>query len=49
MPNKNCTKVENTNRRDFLKKAGKASIAAGAASTVAAPAIVTAKDPIRWR
>ena len=49
MAKKNNTKVKNTNRRDFLKKAGQASIAAGAASTLAAPAIVSAKNPIRWR
>ena len=49
MSYKKNTKVKNTNRREFFKKAGKASIAVGAASTLAAPAIVTAKKQIRWR
>ena len=43
------TKVANTNRRQFLKKAGKTAVAAGAASTLAAPAVVIGKEPIRWR
>jgi TRAP-type mannitol/chloroaromatic compound transport system substrate-binding protein len=37
-----------TNRRDFLKKAGAASVAGAAASTLAAPAVL-AQAPIRWR
>ena len=49
MSYKKNAKVKNTNRREFFKKAGKASIAVGAASTLAAPAIVTAKKQIRWR
>ena len=49
MSYKKNVKVKNTNRREFFKKAGKASIAVGAASTLAAPAIVTAKKQIRWR
>ncbi|MCA8907382.1 MAG: twin-arginine translocation signal domain-containing protein, partial [Rhodospirillaceae bacterium] len=36
------------NRRQFLTGAGVATVAAGA-STLAAPAIVRAQEPIRWR
>ena len=38
------TKVANTNRRQFLKKAGKTAVAAGAASTLAAPAVVLVRS-----
>ncbi|SNZ21499.1 TRAP transporter substrate-binding protein [Cohaesibacter gelatinilyticus] len=37
-----------TNRRDFLKKAGMVTAAAGA-STLAAPAVHAAGKPIKWR
>ncbi len=37
-----------TSRRDFLKKAGAASVA-GATAVVGAPAIATSKTPIKWR
>ncbi|MBC7102956.1 MAG: twin-arginine translocation signal domain-containing protein, partial [Parvibaculum sp.] len=36
------------NKRDFLKKAG-VGVAAVGASTLAAPAIVRAQSPIKWR
>lgn len=41
------TKPGNTSRRQFLKKAGATTAAAGAA-TLAAPAII-AQEPIKWR
>lgn len=40
--------MTDTNRRNFLRKAGLAAAGAGAA-TLAAPAIVRAADPIKWR
>ncbi|MGA1599672.1 MAG: TRAP transporter substrate-binding protein [bacterium] len=42
------TKPTVTNRRGFLKKAGTTAVAAGAASTIGAPAII-GQEPIRWR
>jgi len=36
------------NKRDFLKKAG-VGVAAVGASTLAAPSIVRAQSPIKWR
>jgi len=38
-----------TNRRDFLKKAGAATVAAVGASTLAAPAVKAANKTIKWR
>jgi|TARA_B100000959_G_scaffold195788_1_gene204746 TRAP-type mannitol/chloroaromatic compound transport system substrate-binding protein len=40
------TKPDHSNRREFLKKAGLTTAAAGA--TLAAPAIIAA-EPIKWR
>jgi len=38
-----------TKRRDFLKKAGAATVAAAGAATLAAPAVHAATAPIKWR
>jgi TRAP-type mannitol/chloroaromatic compound transport system substrate-binding protein len=38
-----------TNRREFLKKAGVATVATVAASTLAAPAVKAANKTIKWR
>lgn len=42
------TKITNTSRRDFVRKAGLAAVGAGAAA-VAAPTVVRAQAPIKWR
>ena len=40
--------AKTASRRGFLKKAGVSAVGAGAASTLAAPAVI-AQEPIRWR
>lgn len=42
------TKIIDTSRRDFVRKAGLTAVGAGAAA-VAAPTIVRAQAPIKWR
>jgi TRAP-type mannitol/chloroaromatic compound transport system substrate-binding protein len=42
------TKINKTSRRDFVRTAGLAAVGAGAA-TIAAPTIVRAQAPIKWR
>ena len=48
MTKQNDTKIQTSSRRGFLKGAGVAAAAAGAA-TLSAPAIVKAANPIKWR